>query len=325
MQQLVDAIRQLEKRNSLRVESWLSVLLACLLACIGAFIFWRMWIMFPENESKAIVAIESSAHRHAQDIYVPFMILSAGCFVILVVTILAMWWQRNRSAQERCRHRLTELVINLISEHQDEASRNISSWLHDGVGHGLVMLKMQVECFKKKGVLSEKNSEDLIVAIKALLDETRNMASMVYPKAITQLGLKAALEQLFLNFEQVSSVCVQRQIDECIDGRCSPMAELLIFRIAQESLTNIAKHTKATHVFARIVIREGGIESQIRNNGIHELSAGTTEQGIGLMVMRERAKRISGVVETSRVFDQEWLHQIAFTFPAGKKESFSTC
>ena len=209
--------------------------------------------------------------------------------------------------------------MHLISQHQEETSRDISSWLHDGIGHGLVMLKMRVDCLKKTGILAEQNSEDLIAAIKALLDETRNMASMVYPKAITQLGLTAALEQLFLNFEQVSSVHVQRQINKNMDGRCSPLAELLIFRIVQEALTNIAKHTKAPCVLVQIVINDRGIEGQIRNNGIDETSASSNDQGIGLMVMRERAKRLSGTVDISRVFDHEWWHRIVFAFPAGKE------
>ena len=317
IQELIDAIRQLEKRNIKRVESWLSVVLACVLACIGTTIFWQTWILLSGNKTAVPMLSRMDALLH--DIYIPFIIFSAGCFIILVITVLAMWWQRNRTAQERRHHRLTELVMHLISQHQEEVSRDISSWLHDGIGHGLVMLKMRVDCFKKTGVLAEQNSEDLIAAIKTLLDETRNMASMVYPKAITQLGLKAALEQLFLNFEHVSGVHVQRQINKNMDGRCSPMAELLIFRIVQEALTNIAKHTKAAHVFVGIVINDRGIEGQIRNNGIDETSACTNDQGIGLMVMRERAKRISGAVEISRVFDHEWWHQVVFAFPVATK------
>ncbi|GEM_PF-4656046 len=309
--ELATAIKALEKRKGTPVETWISIGLAFILTVVGGAIFWRTQVVVKGAAEELGETAAARLHALVSGSLLPFLALSAGCFLILVVTVLAMRWTRLHLERERRQTQLSDLVLRLLGQYQDENLGRISSWLHDGLGHGLVMQKLDIEYLLQKRLMGEDDGRRLIGHIKEMLDEARNMASMIYPHTLFQLGLQAALEGLIDNFCRVSHVEVEREIqggDDC----CSDEVALLAFRIVQEGLTNVAKHANASKVRVEAVCDGANICGRVCNNG--PITPTDGKPGIGLMVMTERAKRLGGSVSVKS--DGLWPYQLVFGFPS---------
>lgn len=311
-EELTEAIRRLGQRDRLQLETWVSIGLAFTLMIVGSVIFWRLQVALQAASKE----LGPSVATRIQDLFsgtlFPFLALSVGSFLILVVTVLAMRWTRLRLEFERRRSMVSDLVMRLVGQYQDEYLGRISSWLHDGIGHGLVMQKMDIEYLKQKGLIAEADGARLIVQLKELIEQTRSMAGMIYPNTLFQFGFRAALITLIENFVRMSRHEVEQELGE-IDGACSEEVAFLVFRIVQEALTNVAKHARATRIEVKVFCHDGRLIGSVSNDGL-PYDASVKPMGIGLMVISERTKRLGGEV-TVGVGDR-WPYQLSFAFPA---------
>lgn len=305
---LAEAIRLLGRKSGPNIETWMSIGLALTLSVVGGVIFWRTKLVMKE------VSIEFSDGRLQAlftETLLPFLALSVGSFLILIVTVLTMRFMRLRLDNEKRQAQISDLVTRLIGQYHDEYFGRISSWLHDGVGHGLVMQKMDLEYMRKQGLLNDQDSVRLLGQLSDLIQQARSMASMIYPQHMFEFGIRSALDQLLENFEGMSHIVVVNEIEN-IDEFCYDELALLVYRIVQESLTNVAKHAHATRVRVRISCDGERLAGSIINNG-KPYEKGVHAAGIGLMVLTERAKRLGGEVLTSA--DVEWSYRLSFSFP----------
>jgi two-component system NarL family sensor kinase len=311
--EIAEAIKRLGRQEGTHVETWVSVALAFVLTVIGGVIFWRMRVAMAEVCAELGEATSARLLSVLSGAFLPFFALSAGCFLILVVTVLAMRWTRLHLERERRQAQLSDLVLRLVGKYQDENLSRISSWLHDGIGHGLVMQKMDIEYLKQKRSLGEEDGLRLIERLKELIGQTRGMAGMIYPHTLFQFGLRAALSNLIENFVRMAHQPVEREIGD-IDGTCSDEVALLVFHIVQEALTNVAKHAQATRILVEIQCGGGRLNGSVSNNG-RGVADGAAKPpgGIGLMVITERAKRLGGTVSIGA--DADWSYRLSFAFP----------
>jgi PAS domain S-box-containing protein len=212
--------------------------------------------------------------------------------------------QRKRTEEElkQSRRRLRELASHLESARETERTR-IAREIHDELGQGLTALKMELQwCIKR---LPQDNKELLekAQALPKLVDANvhlvQRISSELRPGLLDHLGLSAAMEWQIGQFqERTGIVC---------DFVCEPNDIVLdharataLFRIFQETLTNIIRHAEATR--AEIVLRatDGRVELTVTDNG-----KGITEQEIadpksfGLMGIKERVYSLGGIVAIS--------------------------
>jgi two-component system sensor histidine kinase UhpB len=110
---------------------------------------------------------------------------------------------------------------------------------------------------------------------------------------LEQLGLVSALTELTTTFERVSGIDVERRFDQSLP-KLEPDAELAVYRIAQESLTNVARHAQATRVEVALQAAGDRVVLRVVDDG-RGLAAEPEEQG-GLRSMRERALLIGGAL-----------------------------
>lgn len=325
---LATMIGRLSRQEGTHVETWVSIVLAFSLTVVGGGIFWRMQLALREISSEMGETTFSRLQALLSGALLPFLALSTGSFLILVVTVLAMRWTRLRLERERRQVQVADLVTRLISQYQDEYLSRIGSWLHDGIGHGLVLQKMEVEYLKKTGELSEEKGVRMIEQLKGLIEQTRSMAGMIYPHTLFQFGLASSLSNLIDNFVQMSHIPVEREID-VREGCCSDEISLLVFRIVQEALTNVVKHAKATHVRVEILSDGQGLRGSVSNDGVAMQEGGSGRRGIGLTVITERAKRLGGMVEVDSTGGRPY--RLAFSFSSngnggsGPKSSTFIC
>ena len=138
-------------------------------------------------------------------------------------------------------------------------------------------------------------------AVRRALDVVRRISSELRPEMLEHLGLVSALTELTTTFARVSGIQVDRDLDPSLP-KLEPETELAIYRIAQESLTNVARHSNADQV---TVALEGGVDSvvlRVVDDG-HGFDGRMPQEHGGLRSMRERALLVDGALavrESSR-------------------------
>lgn len=206
-------------------------------------------------------------------------------------------------AQERLQaseHELRVLSAQLLATQENERKR-IANELHDGLGQRLSAIKFAVEDVLRteaeQGRLAQAERLGTIVErIRDAIEEIRRVSMDLRPSILDDLGLVATLGWLCREFGQV---CQGIRIDKQIDVSEADIAEplkVVIFRITQEALHNIAKHANADRVHIGLARSGDGLQLTIRDNGIgfDYARAVAVEAGLGLKSMHERAELTGG-------------------------------
>jgi two-component system, NarL family, sensor histidine kinase UhpB len=175
-----------------------------------------------------------------------------------------------------------------------EAERvGIARDLHDEVGQLLTGVLLQLNSIADATPEHRDEIDEAKQAVRRALDEVRRISSELRPEMLEHLGLVSALTELSTTFARVSGVRVEPQFDTSLPELRSD-AELAIYRIAQESLTNVARHASANRVTMSL---ERGVDSvvlRIVDDG-RGFATKSEEHG-GLRSMRERALLIDGAL-----------------------------
>lgn len=175
-----------------------------------------------------------------------------------------------------------------------EAERlGIARDLHDEVGQLLTGVLLQLNSIAETAPTHRAAIDQAREAVRRALDEVRRISSELRPETLEHLGLVSALTELSTTFARVSGVQVERRFDASLPP-LHPDAELAVYRIAQESLTNVARHSEATHVTMAL---ERGIDSvvlRVIDDG-RGFGGAPVEHG-GVRSMRERALLIGGAL-----------------------------
>jgi two-component system sensor histidine kinase UhpB len=130
-------------------------------------------------------------------------------------------------------------------------------------------------------------------AVRRALDEVRRISRELRPEMLEQLGLVSALTELSTTFARASGVSVERRFDIPLP-RFSPDTELAVYRIAQESLTNVARHSDAAHVWIALAHGLDSVVLRVVDDGCG--FGGVPVEHGGLRSMRERALSIGGAL-----------------------------
>ena len=127
------------------------------------------------------------------------------------------------------------------------------------------------------------------------INEIRELINELRPLALDQLGLVEALRQYMERFSDESGIDASLNVSGSLNT--NPLADVTVYRVVQESLTNVRKHAQATVVKVELRISGAGVEAEVADNGqgFDPLTAvPSTENGLGLTSMRERAELAGG-------------------------------
>ena len=168
---------------------------------------------------------------------------------------------------------------------QEGERQRIARELHDEVGQGLtvVLLGLKRVMDRAPDELREE-LRTVLEMVRSSLDEVGQVARRLRPDVLTDLGLLSALNALATEFSQASGVPVARRLDGELPT-LSAEVELVIFRIAQESLTNVARHAHASRVELSLRAEPGAVVLRVADDG----RGGVRREGAGIRGMRERA------------------------------------
>lgn len=179
---------------------------------------------------------------------------------------------------------------------QESERRRIASGLHDEVGQVLTGVLLQLDSLAALGREDRTNAiEETKQAVRQALEEVRRIARELRPEMLEQLGLVSALTELSQRFADQTGIRVERHFAPGLPS-LSGEAELAIYRVAQESLTNVARHAHATRVELALEPGACSVVLRVGDDGRGMAGLTTPDSYGGLRGMRERALLVGGAL-----------------------------
>jgi two-component system sensor histidine kinase UhpB len=178
---------------------------------------------------------------------------------------------------------------------QEAERRRIARELHDEVGGTLTGVMLQIEGLA--GTIPEElrgQLEELRETARHGTEEVRRIARRLRPDALDELGLQSALAALAGAFERQARIPVVRRLEQVASA--TPEEELVIYRVAQEAMTNIARHAGASWARLELRVSQDAIVLTVADDG-RGLRAGESASSHGIRGMRERAMLVGGTLE----------------------------
>jgi signal transduction histidine kinase len=181
---------------------------------------------------------------------------------------------------------------------QDDERRRIARELHDGLGQELVAMKMLLN-----GILQEAPGlADRVEEVNTMLDEAsqqiRSLSHLLHPPLLDEVGLLSAVRWYLDGLTKRSGIETALEVEPAEFPRLGPDMERAIFRIIQEALTNVFRHSGAEKGWVSVIHRESEVVVKVRDDG-----KGITDQvselqpdkiGVGIGGMSQRAKEFGG-------------------------------
>lgn len=194
--------------------------------------------------------------------------------------------------------RLNKLAKHLQIIRESEA-RRIARDLHDEVGQVLTSIKIDLvhlnsKCDTSCGNSIESNIDKIREKLDLLVDHVRGIASNLRPAVLDRMGLVAALELLARKIEENSQLLIDIESQEVIES-LDWLIAITLYRIAQESLTNVLRHAMASHVCVTIRQTNSEIILTVEDNGKGFSDTNRSNETFGLVGMQERAGLVNGI------------------------------
>jgi PAS domain S-box-containing protein len=219
--------------------------------------------------------------------------------------------EKEKAQQEliRSERSLRQLSFELLRT-QDEERRRIGREMHDSIGQYLSALKMKLGLVLRKNPTLNEDGQQQLDQFAAILDEcikeVRTISYLLYPPMLEERGLKSAIDWYLEGFRQRTGLTVNFDTPAKLE-RPSQDVELALFRVLQESLTNVMKHSGASRIDIQLSANNGTVDLRIRDygKGLPEIKDVPHSQhelvGVGLRGMTERMLQLGGKLSVSSV------------------------
>lgn len=226
----------------------------------------------------------------------------------LLVLLFYLWRYRakqtqNAVAQEQ-KIRLREAQINAVVESQEQERKRFASDLHDGMGQLVSALQLNIQSIKQnhdldKTIMQVENSEQLLGEIQS---EIRNIAFNLMPPVLVKEGLVPAVAELVRRLNKTGSLKATLSTHD-VQSRFSQVVEISIYRIIQELLSNVTKHSKATEIVVSFTGFDEELVLTIEDNGVGFDLKGfqNSEHGNGWRTLQTRINLVRGHIEFDTV------------------------
>jgi PAS domain S-box-containing protein len=204
---------------------------------------------------------------------------------------------RRQAHEERAR---TELLTRLVFAQEDER-RRIAREMHDQFGEQLTTLGLRIGALKA-ALAGRSELNEHVAALEAVSERLdRDVDQLVWelrPTALDDLGLRAALADYVQNWSARVGIAAALHTSGLQDERLAADTETTLYRIAQEALTNAAKHSRAENVEIILERRDDSVLLVIEDDGVgFDAGEESRSRGFGLLGMRERAAVVGATLE----------------------------
>jgi len=235
--------------------------------------------------AEGVIARESENLMRQSAILLGFCLLFAFICAVFTVRLTIELFRR----MEWQAHELSRVSWHMLQT-QEAAARRFSHELHDELGQALTALKANVSALNPDNLATRRR--DCINLVDEAIGNVRELSQLLRPVILDDFGLDSALRWLAERFSQRTGI--QVRYDSNFSGRLADETETHLFRIAQEALTNVARHSGATEV--KMILGQDGdkIGLTIRDNGRGMPAKPEKKPSLGLVGMRARARHAGG-------------------------------
>ena len=258
----------------------------------------RLLVQNNENEQQAAAQVRMIYDRVQRQVYA---FLTATLLAILLTSLYLIRWNRRLFAQlGDLSQQRSDLAQKLISS-QESTLRSISRELHDEFGQILTaigsLLTRSANHLPQGSPLREDLGEVRDIA-QTTLDKVRSLSQALHPVMLDETGLESTLDWYIPTVEKQTGIDIsylKSGAPFAVDGNSA----VHIYRVLQEALNNVARHSGARQAQVRLIFLAESLELEIEDHGKgSDGSAG--RNGIGLVGMRERAELLKGTIEFKR-------------------------
>lgn len=271
-----------------------------------------------ERAAARIQAIYAGVERNV------YYFLGAALVAIALTSLYLI--RTNRRFFERMAHlsaQRSDLARKLISM-QEEVLRSISRELHDEFGQILTAIgAMLARAAKQEAPPAFQESlQEVREIAQATLEKTRSLYQSLHPAILDDGGLEQALTWYIPVFQKQTGIRVQYQKTGASQAVADGVA-IHVYRVVQEALNNLAKHSKSEHAWVRLALSPEHLHLEVEDHGIGLPSdqRNSIRRGIGMVAMRERAELLRGKIEFLRPAEGGTLVRLDVPLtPAGSSE-----
>jgi two-component system sensor histidine kinase UhpB len=179
---------------------------------------------------------------------------------------------------------------------QERERLRIGRALHDEAGQTLTAIALEAERAANEAPPAQREQMAALAAqLHASLDEIRRISRDLRPEALDDLGLINALIALTSRADRQSGIRIERRLSAGLPDLPAEL-ELVIYRVAQEALTNVLRHAHASHCVIALESSDGEVELSVRDDGVGMTASQASTETIGIEGMRERALLANGTL-----------------------------
>jgi signal transduction histidine kinase len=258
----------------------------------------RLLVQNSENEEQAGQRIVEIYDRVRRQVYV---FLAATLLAIILNGLSLIRWNRRLFARlEEISQRRSELAQKLIAT-QESTLRYISRELHDEFGQILTAIGSML---RRAGTHAPESSslradlQEVLQTVQSTLESVRSLSQALHPVMLDEAGLESTLDWYIPTMERQTGITISYEKEGApfpVDGS----AGVHIYRILQEALNNVARHSGAKQASVRLRFLPRTLELEVKDHG-SGFAENPTRRGIGLVAMRERSELMNGQITFTR-------------------------
>ncbi|HZT29673.1 MAG TPA: histidine kinase [Bryobacteraceae bacterium] len=260
----------------------------------------RLLVENNETEEQAMARIQDIYHGVERNIYY----FLAAMLVAISLTSLYLI-QSNRRLFDHLAalsNQKSDLARKLITV-QEEALRSISRELHDEFGQILTAMGAMLRRAEKRGLPPDSpfraDLQEVREVAQATLEKVRSLSQALHPAILDDGGLEKAVDWYLPVFEKQTGITVRYQKE----GRSPAVPDRIavnVYRVLQEALNNLARHSGSSTAWVRIGFRPESLDLEVEDHGAGLPAGQPVRAGIGMVAMRERAELMHGRIEFLR-------------------------
>lgn len=232
------------------------------------------------------------------------------CALLVIITGAIFYYYLEN--QKKKKKELEEFKQKII-EQQESEWKVIAGELHDSIGQNLSAINIYLQQELKNSPEPSKKVIDASSLVMETVDEVRRISQRLYPKQIERLGLTVSIEAMIERISSASGIKFSCSIDN-IDNALTRENEVQYFRVVQELLNNIMKHSGAKNVIFNVRKSVMLIVTEINDDGIGFEAVNPAKLGFGLINIDERLRMIKAVHELTSEKDKGTKFKITVPF-----------
>ncbi len=240
------------------------------------------------NQARRQIEMQSRSLIRRSTLLLGVCLLFATVCAVLTLWMATVLFRRMTAQAEE----LNRVSWHLL-ENQEVVARRLSHELHDELGQSLTALKTKFTRHSTMPCADPRWLEDCGALLKESIRSVHEISLLLRPTILDDFGLSSAIGWLCDRFGERSGIEIE--YNSSLDGRLSDEAETHLFRIAQEALTNVARHSGASKVRVELTQEGDKVRLSIRDNGRGlPREAQLSHKGLGLVGMRARTRSANG-------------------------------